>query len=977
VGWWDASDAATLFAADTGTTLATTTVGRWANKGTLGSAADLLQANSSARPAINVATRNGTRVLSFDGVNDAMQRSFTLAQPCTLLMVFSYSAPFTAATTLMDGAGTGNTLRLAPTGPNSATFTTGGGNGLQLNMGAWGAFNAWQQASFVANSGTSSVYRDGPLTSGGTGTTSAVTNPNGLTLAMWGSGGTQWAGVQIAEVVAFNTALSTTDRARVEAYLAAKWGITGVHRAVPDELKAVAAPTEIGGCAGWWDGSRTDKMFDAASGGNPVANGGTVRRLEDLSGNGKHLTQDNTSVAPLRLDGGQSGRTVLSCGGSRAMSAGTASDWNFLHNSQGGTVFAVVKPFATPDPNNFASLVRTNLNSTAQVGVSVLLDDRSLYPRNNYAGVSVTAGVSGQSVATVERNNLYDAADQFQLFSIRLDCGQATAASRAALFLSGVAGGTTTGAIAASSSNAAEPLLIGAAVFNSLEAIAEVIVFNTPLSPTDRARVEKYLAQKWGIANVPDPTPPVGYWRDKSGNNRHATQATGASRPTVGSVGSRPALVFDAANDGLSLASGISLGTGGYSVSAVLRHQGGFQVFLEGGSLSPYMSSDPSAAAGLYHYDGLVGVSAVGAMPASTNTIASFSIAPADRSIYAQGARVAVGVGTSRSATIQNIGRTGSGFWWSGRIAELILHTRQISASERQRIERYLAAKWGITLAPQVSNADAQDWVNRVYQNGGTVSSTTATAVNTFCNAIDEAGIRDRFYRLNLFCGTGLSACLVPLYRGPSFGGTQYGGTTDANNGPFVSGDYAETGASGGLTGNGTSKYLDTGLTYDAMGVPSTNHIGVFKGAGTWNTSIEIIGARDADDYYYIQGRAQVGGDHKVHAFSGPGASGGSFINNATVSSATNFLVASRNSSASFVLYQNAASVASTSSAVTIAGSNRPFLVFMRETGTGPSFIGWTHRLLGYSFGLGMSAAQVSAYNSAMQALQTSLSRNV
>jgi hypothetical protein len=272
---------------------------------------------------------------------------------------------------------------------------------------------------------------------------------------------------------------------------------------------------------------------------------------------------------------------------------------------------------------------------------------------------------------------------------------------------------------------------------------------------------------------------------------------------------------------------------------------------------------------------------------------------------------------------------------------------------------------------------EAANWASRVRANGGSVSGSTLTAVSRFCASIGAAGIRDRFYRLNLFCGTGLNACLVPLYRGQSLGGTQYGGTTDANNGPFVSGDYAETGASGGLTGNGTSKYLDTELTYDAMGVPSTNHIGVFKGAGTWNTNIEIIGARDADDFYYIQGRAQVGGDHKVHAFSGPGASGGSGILNATVSSATNFLVASRNSSASFVLYQNAASVASTSSAVTIAGSNRPFLVFMRDTGTGPSFAGWTYRLLGYSFGLGMSAAQVSAYNSAMQALQTALSRNV
>jgi hypothetical protein len=75
-------------------------------------------------------------------------------------------------------------------------------------------------------------------------------------------------------------------------------------------------------------------------------------------------------------------------------------------------------------------------------------------------------------------------------------------------------------------------------------------------------------------------------------------------------------------------------------------------------------------------------------------------------------------------------------------------------------------------------NADAADWIRRVQANDGAVSTATANAVTDFCNAIDAAGIRDRFYRLNGFCGTGLNACLVPLYRGPSLSGTQYGNAT-------------------------------------------------------------------------------------------------------------------------------------------------------------------------------------------------------
>jgi hypothetical protein len=174
----------------------------------------------------------------------------------------------------------------------------------------------------------------------------------------------------------------------------------------------------------------------------------------------------------------------------------------------------------------------------------------------------------------------------------------------------------------------------------------------------------------------------------------------------------------------------------------------------------------------------------------------------------------------SQAAAIMN--SSGGSLFYSGTFAELLTYDRALSDAERRKIERYLAAKWGITLAPQVSNADAQDWVNRVYANGGTVSTSTATAVNSFCNDIDAAGIRDRFYRLNLFAGTGLNAALVPVYRGDSLGGTQYGNTTDTNVGLFVSGDYAET---VGLTGNGTSKYLNTGFNVDQLPGAANCHI--------------------------------------------------------------------------------------------------------------------------------------------------------
>lgn len=133
--------------------------------------------------------------------------------------------------------------------------------------------------------------------------------------------------------------------------------------------------------------------------------------------------------------------------------------------------------------------------------------------------------------------------------------------------------------------------------------------------------------------------------------------------------------------------------------------------------------------------------------------------------------------------------------------------------------------------------ADADDWASRVTTNGGSVSAATMTAVYQFCLAIAAAGIRDRFFRLNLFAGTGLASALVPLYRGPTRTGTQYGNTTDTNTN-FVSGDYVETGSTGGLQGLRTAtKRLETGVS------PST-----FSGFNFHTSAYEIVGSDTSYD---------------------------------------------------------------------------------------------------------------------------------
>jgi len=159
-----------------------------------------------------------------------------------------------------------------------------------------------------------------------------------------------------------------------------------------------------------------------------------------------------------------------------------------------------------------------------------------------------------------------------------------------------------------------------------------------------------------------------------------------------------------------------------------------------------------------------------------------------------------------------------------------------------------LGAPTPIPMPDEAWHPEAVDWRARVIRNGGNVSDFTARAVSNFCTAIDGAALRDRFYRLNLFCGNGLSSALVPLYRGPVSGGTVAAGTlfgnaTDTNNN-FVSADYNETGNACGLNGNGTNKSLNTGLNASAFSSFRNLHMGIGLRKTTTGTGFRVgIGA--------------------------------------------------------------------------------------------------------------------------------------
>ena len=504
----------------------------------------------------------------------------------------------------------------------------------------------------------------------------------------------------------------------------------------------------------------------------------------------------------------------------------------------------------------------------------------------------------------------------------------------------------------------------------------------------DAAAPDALYQNSDGTVPATAPGDPVGYWRDRSGNGRHATQSTAASRPVVGSQNGRKALTFDGSNDFMSADAAAAVFAGTDTPWTVLA---AIDMNSTANS-SPWAASRNDAFAGrylarvvsntwnhLFTDDSGVNKAIATGTPVSLDpSVLTVIKQGATASISVLGATVLSGADASGTATPttftvgahNNLGGVTS--YSSLNALEVLAYSRALSTAERRKVEVYLARRWGITLAPQVSNAEAQDWINRVYANGGTVSTSTASAVSTFCDAIDAAGIRDRFYRLNLFCGDNLNAALVPLYRGPTFGGTTYGNATDTNNGPFVSGDYSL--ASGLWPGaSNSSKYLNTGYkantlaasnTHMGLGLLATNTInssfrtglGAFSGS---SNSLEVIlhsavsGARCAS----------------FTRFGTATDTAGDVVFNASLTAGS--IVA-----AWPTVYRDGVATGTDATTSQDYPSAHDMFVFANSSG-GVTPINYSNPRLGYySIGATMTSAQALAYSTAMSAFYSAIGRS-
>ena len=266
-------------------------------------------------------------------------------------------------------------------------------------------------------------------------------------------------------------------------------------------------------------------------------------------------------------------------------------------------------------------------------------------------------------------------------------------------------------------------------------------------------------------------------------------------------------------------------------------------------------------------------------------------------------------------------------------------------------------------------HADTQEWRQRVLVAGGTVSKATAQSVDTFVRGIIADGLRDRFYRLNLFVGDNILAALVPLYRGPVSGGTVYGYEYDQNVGPFLSADLS---SSLGLSADGATKYLNTGLSGASLPSAYDLHISNYvtrhgTGAYTFNTGWGATGG------VFQTGIGPISPTTSYWFWDYPD-SGSAYVLKASVP--LGFMMgsvrATGSNGASFLINTGTESTAT-------SGANRVLVdaaipIFARRLGT--LIDNRSNAALGmYSIGAAMSSIQSTAFRSRVQALSTALGR--
>lgn len=246
------------------------------------------------------------------------------------------------------------------------------------------------------------------------------------------------------------------------------------------------SPTSIAGLTAWWDASDSSTLFNAASGGSSVDADEEIARIEDKSGNARHLANENSGARPLRKTGIRNGLDVMRFDGS--------------NDGISSVDFAFTDICAETQCAFFCAMKASSFTSNDSLpykNPAIIADWNAgqgfLGFRSN--GTVESTGFDGTftrktvSLSYTEGEwNVFSVTHSSSTLSQRKNGGAAATVSlgtRAFATQKGIFMGRTAATVSPSQ-------------FLSCD-VGEIITYNVALSATDREAVESYLMSKWAI----------------------------------------------------------------------------------------------------------------------------------------------------------------------------------------------------------------------------------------------------------------------------------------------------------------------------------------------------------------------------------------------------------------------------------------------------------------------------------------------
>jgi hypothetical protein len=252
---------------------------------------------------------------------------------------------------------------------------------------------------------------------------------------------------------------------------------------------------------------------------------------------------------------------------------------------------------------------------------------------------------------------------------------------------------------------------------------------------------------------------------------------------------------------------------------------------------------------------------------------------------------------------------------------------------------------------PQVSDADAQAFVNRVYTAGGSLSTTEANAVNDLVIDMKADGIWTKMKAIYPMVGASAAVCAQNLISS-SFTCTFSTGWTFASTGVTPS-----------------SAFMDTGLNMASELSQNNCHISVYLRTNLTNNGVSIgSGNSPLNGGVYIFPRlASTQSYFSVFNNTSGNTSG-------NVTSSLGLFTASRIASASEQFFQNTTKTSRNNTSTTVQNYNI-FIGAYNNQGTAERFD--TRQNAFTSIGEGFTDTEQSNFYTAVQAMQTTLNRQV